>query len=275
MFSQARAPRYAYHSAVVQWLPADQAERVMGSYLTCEGIHLPSDPSPRKLPSEVRDFWDKTRENAQSYYRDDKIAKKTAWKTTRLFYRDDGNGKYLGRDSALPTPGMGPVTYIGDPGDLVGLGVCIEYTYIWRNANGIPHLGICKFPTEDPPSLYWSPQTASLYVFPGTDPGPCMQPDPWSTPAHVFKTWSQRDPQCQRVVDVPEVDLQLIGNLDTIVYRDDKWHDYNPDPAKTGSQEYIHQFGDGVGLWQSPGDPPGAIVMTGGCLELDPRGLIH
>lgn len=282
----ARTPRYAYQSAVVRDLPANEAAVVMGSYLTCKGIHLPDDPTPGSLEPDARRFWDTVHEAAGEYYKDDNLAKKTAWKTTRLFYAN-GAGRY----AALPTRDEGPITYIGNPGDLVGLGVCVEYTYIWHRREdgsrkvyksrqvprwvGIPQLAVVRFDEGDEPPLYWSPQTASLYVFPRNDLGPCVPPDPGSVPAHVFQTWSQRPPECARVVDVPEVDVQLGGNLDTIVYRDDKWHDRNPDEHKRGSQEYIHQFGDGVGIWQSGGEIPEAVVMTGGCLELDPRGLIH
>lgn len=285
-----RAPRYAYQSAVVRTLPPDQAAIVMGSYLTCKGIHLPDDPSPSSLRGEMRQFWDFAHEAAGDYYKDDNLAKKTAWKTTRLFYQDH-NGQPI-RSSVLPSRQHAPVTYIGNPGDLVGLGVCCEYTYIWnkpiqpnpRNGhNGaarrpieIPQLAAVKFDEGEEPQLYWSPQTASLYVFPRLPtPNACMRPNPEMTAAEVYQQWAQRPAECAHIVDVPEVDVQLVGNLDTIVYRDDKWHDRNPDPHKQGSQEYIHQFGDGVGIWSSEGTTPEAVVMTGGCLELDPRGLIH
>ena len=278
------APRYAYREAlvgrqgnyqarVVGSMDHEQAERVMGSYLTCSGIHLPNDPSPSTLTGDSRRFWDHVRGSANAYYKDQKIADKTAWKTTRLFFRQ-ARGGYEWRPS-LPKPGRAqPSTYIGDVGDIVYLGALIEYTYI--DGNAVLH--VCRFPDDDPPSLYWSDQNKCLYVFPGTDTwnGTCQRPDMWSPEAKTFRMWAQRDPRGARKIDIPETNVRLDGQMDTLVYRSDKWHDANHDQkTMKGSQEYIHQFGDGVGVWQGPGKVPSAIVVTGGCLDVEPRGIIH
>ena len=264
-----RNPQYHYRAAVVGAVPPTEATRLMGMDLSCKGIHLPEDPSPKTLSGDARKLWDAAYKNANTYYQDPKIAKKTAWKTVRLFFVK--NGRRWDKAAALPPVGQGPVTFMGNPGDVVDLGVILEYTFIDGNAD----LQIFRFDNSAPPSLFWSPSTRSCYVFPNAEAAACKKPDPWSSSAVEFKRWAQRDAQCERVFDVPDADVQLVGNMDTLIYRSDKWHDKNPDPAVSGSQEYIHQLGDGVGLWQSPGNPPDAIVMTGGCLDMEERGLIH
>lgn len=245
------------------------AERVLGSSLRCKGIHLPADPSSATLRGDASAFWNAAFQNANRYYDDKKIASKTAWKSLRVFFRKAGN-RYL-LDPAIPPPGRGPHAFIADPGELTQLGVCIEYTFIDGNAE----LQIRRFPQGDPPYLYWSDARRTCYVFPGSEPGPCQAPDPSSRAGVDFRRWAQRDPACSRVVDVPEVDLFYDGLADTIIYASDKWHDPNPNDKMVGSQEYIHQVGDGVGLWQGRGRVPPAIAFTGGCLDMEERGLIH
>jgi len=264
-----------YRVAVTRALSHEEAERVMGTGLSCRGIHLPKDPSPRTLSGVAARFWDSAYRSALSYYGEadaegaDATAKKTAWKTLRSFFVKRGR-QWVLRPS-LPVPGTGPVSFIGNPGDLDQLGVCLEYTFVDGNAV----LQIRRFPDDDPPYLYWSHQFKTCYVFPGAERGECMPPDLKSIGAKIFKIWTQRNPECVRMVDVPEVDVRLDGFFDTVVYRSDKWHDPNPDDRMIGSQEYIHQVGDGVGTWQAAGQVPPAMAFGGGCMELHGRGLIH
>ena len=268
----ARSPHYHsdYRVAVTRSLSPEDANRIMGAQLRCKGIHLPEDPSPGVLNGHAAQFWHAAFNNAQSYYDDQKIAKKTAWKSVRAFFRQQG--KTWVTAAALPRPGEGPQSFIGDPGELEQLGVCVEYTFIDGDAN----LQIKRFAPSRAPYLYWSHPHRTCFVFPGAERSDCLAPDLAAPGADVFYRWTQRKPQCLRMVDVPEVMLQLCGLFDTVVYASDKWHDPNPDPRMQGSQEYIHQVGDGVGLWQSScRGTPQAIVFTGGCMDLEERGLIH
>jgi hypothetical protein len=264
-----------YRVAVKRALPVAEADRLMGTKLSCKGIHLPKDPSPKVLSGRAAEFWHAAYENALKYYGGEDgenatdTAKKTAWKSLRMFFVEQ-RGQWILRP-ALPPPGKGPTSFIGNPGDLEQLGVCIEYTFVDGDAN----LQIRRFPKDDPPYLYWSHRHRTCYVFPGAERGQCQPPDLRSESAKIFKRWAQRPARCLRMVDVPEINLQLDGMFDTVVYASDKWHDPNPDERMSGSQEYIHQVGDGVGLWQGKGKVPPAIVFTGGCMELDERGLIH
>lgn len=269
----ASAPHYHrdYRVAVTRALSPDIATRVMGTELRCKGIHLPADPSPKALTGRASQFWQAAYQNAFKYYDDEKVAKKTAWKSLRLFFRPQGREWVLA--PALPPPGKGPTSFIGDPGELEQLGVCIEYCFIDGDAN----LQIRRFPPDDPPYLYWSHPHRTCFIFPASERGDCQPPQLDAAGADVFYRWAQRKPKCLRMVDVPEVTLELCGLFDTVVYASDKWHDPNPDPSMQGSQEYIHQVGDGVGLWQAGvrGQAPQAIVFTGGCMDLEERGLIH
>lgn len=270
-------PQYAYRSAVVGSLSREQSQRVMGTYLTCKGIHLPKEDSPRKLAPVPRQFWEHAKAQANSHYRDESIAEKTAWKTLRLFFRDPFHSDQM--FDALPAPGA-VTSFIGDVGDLVRCGVCLEATYIDASAN----LNIIKYRDGSAPSLYWSERFKSLYIFPQLEEhqvapdqqmlnpaAVCQVPDQESLGAKTFKRWTMRDSKCARAIDIPEVNLALLGNCDTFVYRSDKWHDANPDKALRGSQEYIHQVGDGVGFWFNDE----AVAIQGGCMDLEERGIIH
>lgn len=287
--SQQRAPYYhpSYRVAVVRAVGHKEAERLLGSQLACKGIHVPEDPASGSLRGTAAEFWNAAFAQANAYYGDKKTASKTAWKALRCFFRQNGSGYAYA--PVLPQPGKAPAVFIDDPGELTQLGTCIEYTYVDGNAN----LQVRRFPRESAPFLYWSGLRRTCYVFPGNIPGPCKTPDPAAAAAQTYKVWTQRDSKCLRDVDVPEVNVYNDGMFDTVVYASDKWHDPNPDDRMVGSQEYIHQVGDGVGMWQARGrvaarntwgqvpvwmphgDVPPALAFTGGCLDLEERGLIH
>ncbi len=129
------SPRSVYQSTVVRKMNPDEASRVLGQYLSCKGIHLPKDPSPRTLPPDVRQVWESVRKGALRY-EDKKTSAKTAWKTLRLFYRDlDTKQPVLA--PSLPPPGMGPVSFLGATGELAtryhvggGAGIPMEVPYV-------------------------------------------------------------------------------------------------------------------------------------------------
>jgi len=274
-----RKPRYMYRAAVQFAVEADQAARIMGSNLQCRGIHLPPNPQPHNLGRAARKLYDLAYANALEFYsvpgNEDpaELARHTAWKTVRLFYLDPLSQRPQ-LTPALPEPGKEPSTFIGEPKAFVKLGYLLEYTVIDGDAN----LHRYSF-QDDPPALYWSERLKSLFVLPGAQVGDVCRIPPKKGPlVSMFRTWAQRRPKCETDVEVPEVDVRLQGWIDTLVYRSDKWHDPNPRKAMVGSQPYIHQHGDGVGVWASAasGDnPPAAIVVTGGCLDVMSRGIIH
>lgn len=292
----ANVPSYLYRAAIVDRIDdPERAARLMGTDLACRGIHLPANPPVSTLTGVARELWDSAFVSANEYYKDEKVAKVTAWKAVRLFFRPAApqrlrNFQQLGFrlfrspapatlsvDPALPPPNQAPTTMLGTTGDLVELGVLLEFTFI--DANAV--LQIRKFTREDPPRLLWNHDRRTAFIFPGAEVTQCEAPDLNSAEAQVYELWNQRPPECDRFIDVPHgCRLRLEGNLDTFVYASTKWHDRAPDEdgARLGAQEYIHQVGDGVGAWiglpRSSGNPE-AIVFTGGCMDLNPRGIIH
>lgn len=274
MFRKTWQPRYHYRSEVLGVYGPDEAREVMGLGLKCQGIHVPNNPAARTIkPAEARSFWDRAKKSAQGYYGSSETAENTAWRALRAFYVEDG-GKWQRRtgDRLLLDESRVPRARVGDPGDLVTLGVCLEYTFI--DPSGA--LVVRRFPDSDPPKLYWQHESKVCWIFPGTGMESCTTPDKSPEAARLFKRWAQRPPECRQVIDIPAVEVTLHGLADTVVYRSDKWHGRNHDQLRMpGSQEYIHQFGWGVGLWQSDGNPPAAICFQGGCLDMEERGIIH
>lgn len=267
-------PRYHFRSAVLGSMGPEQANEVMGMGLTCQGIHVPNNPSPRTIkPAEARQFWDKAKKVAQDYYGSDDTASHTAWRALRTFYKErDGQWTRRQGDRVLLDPSRLPAAPVGEPGDLVTLGVILEYTFLDPEANLI----VRRFPDADPPKLYWQHDTKVLWVFPGTGMEECSNPYESPQAAREFKRWAQRNAECRQVIDVPATTVTLQGMADTVVYRSDKWHGRNHDQLRMpGSQEYIHQFGQGVGVWQDQGNPPSALCFQGGCLDMEERGIIH
>ena len=274
MFGKSWKPRYHYQAAVRGSYGPREAEEIMGLGLKCQGIHVPDNPSPRTIkPSGARAFWDKAMKSAKDYYGSKDTAANTAWRALRTFYTKEG-GKWVRRQGSrvLLDPSRMPSRAVGDPGDLVTLGVILEYTLLDADAN----LVVRRFPDADPPKLYWQHDTKVLWVFPGTGMEECSNPQSSPEAAKLFKRWAQRNAECRQVIDVPATTVTLDGMADTVVYRSDKWHGRNHDQLRMpGSQEYIHQFGQGVGVWQDHGNPPSAICFQGGCLDMEERGIIH
>jgi hypothetical protein len=273
------APVYRYSVPVRGQLAADQADRIMGGLLTCRGIHLPKDPSPRKLKGLAREVWRKAYDVALRVYsgneKVEELASKTAWKTVRLFFLDPTKAATF--RPALPKPGFTPRSELGVPGELVQLGYLLEYTYI----DGLANLVVVDW-KDDPPRLYWDDEHRTLYIFPGAQVSDCQRPAKKGSGGlrrlyKLFVMWAQRKPKCEFWVDVPDPNtpMELVGQLDTEVYRSDKWHNANPEPSHQGSQEYIHQHGDGVSIWSSTDPQNPAIAIMGGCLDVESRGIIH
>jgi hypothetical protein len=92
--------------------------------------------------------------------------------------------------------------------------------------------------------------------------------------AKMFKRWAQREAHCRKEISVPMVRMTPIGRADTISYRSDKWHEENPDPVLEDSGEYIHVHGEDVWVWQDA-DNPNALMIRGGKLDVEERGIIH
>lgn len=236
--------------------------------------HEPANPSPQVLHGDARRFWNEVEEQAWEIYGEHaeqhSIPEKTAWKAVRMRFEPHGNVWVPKRHAEQEIPYILP-----NPGDTAWLGKLIEY--VWITSEG----EIYKRSFGDtPPDLWWNKDQKTLYSFPTAHvPDQCLiiPPDLDAT-AEMFKTWSQRNAKCANLIDVPMVRMYPRGAADSVSYRSDKWHDENPDPRLSGSGEYIHMHGDRVWVWEDTTDvheTPNAIMIRGGRLDVEERGIIH
>lgn len=239
------------------------------------GIHDPPDPSPRVLPQDARDEWEEAFEGALSAYNDPETAKATAWRTVEMSWAETSRGRWnrcsngtcqiWPRDRVLPKPG-----------DLVLLGVLVEYS--WVDFDGELQVRAFK---KDPPELFWDETNKFMLSFPNLPYTSCQPIDSRVRQAHrkaieTYQKWHARESHCNDEIRIPAVTIRAMGPSDTVSYRSDKWHDANPDPTVEGSQEYIHKHWKDVWTWQDTDNGrPNAILVHGGALDLHERGLIH
>lgn len=250
-------------------------ENFLGGLFQDRSIHPPPDPNPRVLKGEAQAFWERVREEAYAYYstagapKPEKVAAKTAWRAVRMHW-EERNGKWVRRRSKLRRPAK---TVVPDPGDLITLGKLLEYA--WLDNDGV--LNVRKW-EEEPPNLYWNHEQKALYSFPQVPEATVCEPitEDLAEVAAQFEMWAQRKPNCVHPFEI-DADIIMIpsGVGDSVAYRSDKWHIKNSVPYLENSQEYFHQFSDGVWISQDDDTSPHAILMRGGKLDVEERGIIH
>jgi len=240
-----------------------------------KSIHPPADPSPRVLQGDARAFWDSVRDDAFEYYssagapKPKKVAERTAWRAVRMHWEAKGR-KWVRRSKPLRKPRK---MLLPDPGDVIILGKLLEY--VWINEDG--SLDVRRWENR-PPDLYWNRTQKTLYAFPNVPETTVCEPvpDDLADEAQMFKRWSQRDAHCARTFELDaEASIIPMGVGDSIAYRSDKWHGQSDDTYLEDSQEYFHQFSDGNWIWQDSDTSPNAILMRGGQLDVEERGIIH
>lgn len=243
--------------------------------LANESVHEPKNPSPDVLPPDARAFWGNVADQAADIYGphadEHSIPEKTAWKAVRMHWMDGGGMWVPRQESAYELPYVLP-----NVGDVAHLGHLIEYAWITPEGEVVKR----SFPGPNPPDVWWSDEQKTLYAFPNTKvPDYCLLiPEDMEDTAHTFKRWSQRDATCNKIIDVPTVRMYPRGAGDSVSYRSDKWHEENPEAGQQGSPEYIHLHGDGVWVWEDTRDleaTPNAIMIRGGRLDVEERGIIH
>jgi hypothetical protein len=169
------------------------------------------------------------------------------------------------------------------PEDVTWLGVLLDYTWITPDGEVQKRTfeGEDEDPREtDPPDLWWSYETKTLFSFPTTKTaGPCLDINPdMEDQAAMYRRWSQREAQCQLGFEVPLARMYPRGMGDSLSYRSDKWHDRNEERGLPGSKEYIHLHSDGVWIYEDCPDvctTPNVVVIRGGRLDVEERGIIH
>ena len=279
------------------------------------GERMPPKPTSR-LPAEAKKTWDRVYRVAKEYYVQERapepemLSRTCAWKAVRLGYER----KFAGRWEPLCSPGKvaghwpdGKQIKFGEKRALpraagVGiLGKLLELTFLSPDGRFM----VQRFEEPGLPDLCWNDGLKACLSFPLLDiPNFCTPIDMISEDGYrrsnrsgfdmqglqegieVVERWHQREADCFFRVDPPKVKVQVVGLMDTIVYRSDKWGNgdepvwqgdlpRNPHPDLEGSREYVHQDEYGVVLEESSGWPPEAIVIHGGRLDAWKEGLVY
>jgi len=244
----------------------------------------PSNPSPDVLPPDARALWDDVALQSQEIYGEHadqhELPEKSAWRTVRMHWQKNGR-TWVPKNLKYELPFVLP-----SPEDVAWLGLLIEYVWItpdgelfkrdWTKKNGKP------IPDEkqNAPALWWSKESKTLFAFPTTKTaGPCLPIDAdMKDQAEMFRRWAQRNAECQLGFEVPRARMHWRGMGDSLSYRSDKWNDRNEERGLPGSREYIHTHTDGVGVYEDTLDinqDPNIVVIRGGQLDVEERGIIH
>jgi hypothetical protein len=229
-------------------------------------------PSPDILPPDARALWDSTHRVANSYYNGAwDLADMAAWRAVKMRY-PNGIGRW-NPGTPHPTSPPGPLM-IPDPEEMIVLGRALEYVVL----ENPPRLDVYRFKNEESaPKLMWSPSAKMLMILPETQISNDRDPDltGHADLARRYREWSWgQDPRGRVSEDIEPLRLEPLGMIDSIVYRSGKGTDVRDDPP--GVQEYIHQSGDGVVIYQGPSRAkPKAIVIRGGNLDVQQPGIIN
>jgi len=238
-------------------------------------VHPPPDPSIDVLPPDALAFWEAARDDAFDYYsrsgapKAHEVAERTAWRAVRMHW-EAGRPKWKRRRPSLKLPAR---QLTPEPGGLVTLGKLLEYG--WINEDGSLEVRGWQ---DSPPDLYWDKESKTLFAFPNSPDVESCKPIPqdMEDEAHMFKRWSQRQAKCLKEFSVTaEESIVPMGVADSVAYRSDKWHAQSSDPYLEDSQEYFHQHTDGGFVWQDRETNPNVIIMRGGQLDVEERGIIH
>lgn len=250
-------------------------------------------PMPdRAMPAPIRSIWDHAYDNARRYYRaqnapdPDELSKHTAWRVLNVlgYERKGLRRKWVRTNPSSPVVGEtakgqvvhlnSPPEEIPSPGQTTVLGKLVELAWI----DGAGRLQVLRFTEPGLPDLVWNEELKTLMAFPGIGMSACLPPGQYPAASKMLKRWAQRDAQCAREGGIPPYQVAPVGAADTIVYRSDKWHERNPHPDLKGSQEYLHMFGPGVfaeAAHANQGASPPAVLVQGGKLDVEERGIIH
>lgn len=231
-------------------------------------------PSPDILPPEARALWDNMARQSNEIYGEHAaphdIPQKSAWRTVRMHWTQQGRS-WVQKSPPKELPFVLP-----SPEDVAWLGLLIEYVWITPDGEILKRV----FEDEDPPDLWWSKEQKTLFSFPTTETaGPCLPIEAdMKDQAEMFRRWAQRNAQCQLGFEVPKARMYWRGMGDSLSYRSDKWNDRNEERGLPGSKEYIHTHTDGVGVYEDTTNiekTPNIVVIRGGHLDVEERGIIH
>jgi len=239
------------------------------------GIYDPPEPSVKVLPDSAKQLYDGAFEQAMTVYRDKGIAESTAWRRTRMAWREGSQRTWEACSGGTCVPWPAAQKLPKPKSDLVGLGVLVEYGYIGKD--GV--LRVWATDPDQPPILWWDAGSKMLYAFPGTPYPACMLDRQYNTSGsteQLYETWTKRKPVCGVTdMQIPAVKIHCVGAADTVSYRSDKWNERIDDPRAYGAQEYIHKHWHDVWTWMDNEKNPRAIMIEGGELDVHAKGIIH
>lgn len=250
-----------------------------------------SKPPGNSAPAEARALWNEAYQSAETYYKGQRapdphvIASNTAWKTLNLYWRKTPLGKIIQRNPSQIQMGKvrgGEKVYFGEaaepiegPGKTTQLGKFLEVA--WIDENGVLH--VQRFKEPGLPDLVWNDRTKTLMAFPTTEVPDVCTPnlEGLGREAKMLSEWAEgRKAKCQVPMRVDNYLVMPVGVADTLVYRSDKFDGKrNPHPDLKGAKEYVHQFDDDVFIEETGSKPPDAILISGGRLDVERRGIIH
>lgn len=280
---------YAAHRGL--WVPQRYREP---NFSADEGY---SPPPSASAPADARRLWNDAFKAAEHYYAGQKapdpkvLASNTAWKTLELEWnrgllgkltRKNPNGKIqIGKTRKGQAVHLGtPPRTAPNPGKTTRLGKVLEIA--WIDMTNGPHLHVQRFQGPGLPDLVWNDQTKTLMFFPTADVPAELDTNlsDVKPQAKMFERWAMgRKPKGKKRFGTPAPTIIPVGPIDTVVYRSDKFSGkHNPHPDLEGSQEYVHQFDDGVFVEESAhpaGEPPAAVYIRGGRLDVEERGIVH
>jgi len=231
-----------------------------------------SNPPPSVLHGENLDLWNRAHAVAGRYYEGAwDYPEHSAWRSLKLA-RPELNGTVYSTQHTT-TPPEEPMK-LPDPGKMIPLGRALEYVAI----DDPGKLDVYRFKNdENAPMVLWSKPRKMLVILPNAKVPKEHDPDLTGLEdlSRLYRDfhWGQQ-PRGFTTKELEDWTLHPVGMGDTLVYRSGKGTPVRDDPP--GVQEYIHQHGDGVVVYQGP-DPknPEAIVLMGGDLDVEEAGIVN
>lgn len=245
-------------------------------------IKINAEKMPRKANlnkdgREVYDLWGDMYGTTKEYYESQKapvpeqLSRVSGWRAVNYYLEEPGIAGWINKNTGrtpIPTGAQYSLETIGPVG---WQGKLLEVSYYGPNGFTVDRFNNTQS------DMVWNPVTKVLASLPGTKIPNVRQPIQNSSQAaaKIYKTWHQRKATSQTPVKFPEYDLLVVGVVDTVVYRSDKWHEPNPDSYVQGSPEYLHQVDGGVFLSLEPREHPRAVLVRGGNLDVEEGGIVY
>lgn len=229
-----------------------------------------SDPKP------VQMVWQAFHDYAKKYYTKTRApdpemeARNAGWRAVKLYISQPGvvgwyrNGFKVGWNHTETIP---------DPGTLPVIGKLMEVTFLTQRGS----FGVQTYAESDLPDLAWDDDKKRLLCYPNLPRN--VVRDRFvageDRAAKVYQRWHNRPPGSQEIHNPPTYRVRVIGAVDCVTYRSDKWGEANTKNDLDGSPEYLHQDDLGVFIEVDRFPNPNLIVIQGGRLDALKEGLIH